>query len=372
MPRCAFLLVLCALAGCSNSNPSAAVGPPTNAPLPPTPLPDPTPSLVYTAYGDSITYGYNLADPTTQAYPYLVAKEKGYSLLNLGVPGAQTCDMMPLYVLPAHASIPTSPILTTILTGTNDIDSDAAGVRGQIFNTCQQATVSWLGLLDSYKVRGNSDRVRSTGATHVETDHGWSAIYTDAPGASVTFPIQHEAEGTVYVWYRLFNDSPGTFSYTLDSSVLGVQKNSFGVPVGRHTGDSVGLLRIESVPSGSHTVTFTQTSSTGSAVGILAVAAPPQGKTSSLPLVLVGTIPKQQFFTGGGTCAFSVESDAACLAYTENIKENVRELTADGLNVSLFDTRKYVTGTSFDMIDSLHPNALGQQEIAHAVIDQIK
>ena len=42
--------------------------------------------ILYTI-GDSFTYGQELEDPSTQAWPILLAKQLGYELINEGRPG---------------------------------------------------------------------------------------------------------------------------------------------------------------------------------------------------------------------------------------------------------------------------------------------
>ncbi len=39
------------------------------------------------------------------------------------------------------------------------------------------------------------------------------------------------------------------------------------------------------------------------------------------------------------------------------------------LDIELFDSRKYMTGTPADLVDQVHPNVLGHQEILHALTD---
>jgi lysophospholipase L1-like esterase len=55
------------------------------------------------------------------------------------------------------------------------------------------------------------------------------------------------------------------------------------------------------------------------------------------------------------------------LEYIRDIDADVRQFSADGLDVRLFDTRMYMFGTAAEMNDTLHPNALGQIELSHAV-----
>ncbi len=60
-------------------------------------------------------------------------------------------------------------------------------------------------------------------------------------------------------------------------------------------------------------------------------------------------------------------NDQPCLSYIQDIRNDVALLAADGLDVRLFDTRKFMLATSAEMSNSVHPNALGDQKLADAV-----
>jgi hypothetical protein len=81
-----------------------------------------------------------------------------------------------------------------------------------------------------------------------------------------------------------------------------------------------------------------------------------------MPTVLAGTITYQY---NDGRCTAS--ADEPCLEYTQDIEADVNLFLADGLDIRLFDTRKYMFGTAAEMDDSLHPSALGQIHLSHAV-----
>jgi lysophospholipase L1-like esterase len=330
-------------------------------PLVTAPVPD------YVAYGDSITYGLRLASPTTQNYAYDFSVANKLALKDLAISGLQACDVPTQELFPYLPDAPTPPHLTSLLIGTNDVDIKGTGPYEAVFNLCQQATIGWLAVPASAKVRGNSALVTTSGPAHLDTSNGWNARVTDAVNASVTFPVLSAVAGPIYVWYRIADGNPGTFTYAVDGKVVGSASSSTTPAIATQGGitDSAGFLRIPSVTAGSHTITFTQTAGGASGAGIIAVGAP-TAPVSSFPEVLVGTIPKQWMGTGGPPCTFST---APCDQYTADITANVAIFVADGLNVRLFNTSKYMTGNSTDMSDSAHPNALGQQEIAHALQD---
>lgn len=87
------------------------------------------------ALGDSITYGYNLGDnthPSTYAFPYVMGKDEGYNVTDLGVPGWTSTQLLNL--------IETDPItqqaikhakVVTIDIGNNDLLQGLAASQAQ-------------------------------------------------------------------------------------------------------------------------------------------------------------------------------------------------------------------------------------------------
>ena len=324
----------------------------------------------YHSYGDSITAGYSLSSPSKQAYPALVAVQHQYDLINVAISGSQACDVPTQQIIP-HVEDPTLTTkgLYTLLISTNDVQVKGTGAYEQVFNLCHQATIAWLALPMAAKVLGTDPRVATVGATHLETENGWNAITTDALGSSVSFPLTVSSAGPVYVWYRITDGNSGTFTYSIDSVPLGNLHASTSPAIITQAGikTSMALLRIAGVPAGLHAITFTQTSSSPSGAGIVAVGVPPAGPSAQMPHLFVGLTPPQ-LSSGSGVCS---KNDSPCQAYRADITENVALLAGDHLDVATFDTGKYMTATLADMTDSLHPNALGHQEIAEALEDAL-
>ena len=101
----------------------------------------------YHAYGDSITYGYTLADPSTQAYPALLARSTGLPLENYAIGGDQACDVPTRQIFP-HVDNPSIAAkgLYSILISTNDIQVKGAGDYETVFKLCLDASIAWLAL----------------------------------------------------------------------------------------------------------------------------------------------------------------------------------------------------------------------------------
>jgi lysophospholipase L1-like esterase len=351
------------LTGCATS--SFFVNPTT----PINPNRDPT-LLYYHALGDSITQGTGLGSPSTQAYPALLAAANALpSPANYASGGDQGCDLPTRQIFPnADAPALTHRGLYTILISSSDVVLyGTAGPHEATFNLCHQASIAWLGTPAESKLLASD--ATSSGPSHFEGPP-FNALWTDAPQASLTFPLRLNTPGAVYIWYRIVDASPGTFTAFLDSAPI-ASPTTGTLPLiqtrnGTH--DSLALLRIPTVLAGPHTLTFVQTSPGPSGLGIVAVGTPPPTASPLAPKLLVGTTPRQ-LQGGTGPCAIS---DAPCQAYIADITANVALLRSDGLNLTLFDSRKYESGTSADMFDSLHPNLQGHKELFQSIEDQLQ
>lgn len=320
---------------------------------------------LYHAYGDSITYGLTLADPATQAYPALVARAKGLTLTNYGIPGDQSCDVATRQIF-AHNDNPSAGDqgLYTLIIGTNDVGLRGPGPYEAVFNLCQQAAIAWLAVPAENKVPATAKSVTSQGPTSLETANNWNALTTGAQNASISVPFALQTTGTAYLWYRLQDGSAGSFRYALDGSAAGTASVATSPALQTQNGsnNSLGLIRLTSVAAGTHVLTVTQLNSGANGVGVVAVGTVTAGSAATLPFVLVGTTPKT--LSTGPACG-------PCDVYRADIRANVQLLAADGLNLKLFESGKYMLGTTKDMSDIVHPNAIGQTEMAHALLDAL-
>jgi lysophospholipase L1-like esterase len=321
----------------------------------------------YHAFGDSITVGQSLSDPATQRYSALIAAANRLSLSVYAIGGDQACDIPTRQIFP-NADSPSlaQHALYSLLISTNDVDAKGEGAYEAVFNLCQQASIAWLALPLEDKVLATSSTVLITGASHVE-GAPFHALVTDAAGASLRFPVTLTSAGPLYVWYRITDGNPCAFTYSIDNKVLSTIASSTSPSIATVNGttSSLALLRIPAVAAGTHSLTLTQSTSAASGMGIVAVGVTPPAGQTSLPRVLVGTTPLQ---LAASTAVCGV-TQIVCLAYSADITANVALFAGDGLNVQLFDSSKYMTGTSADMSDIVHPNALGHREIAHAIQD---
>jgi hypothetical protein len=325
-----------------------------------------TQAAQYRAYGDSITYGYTLSVPQTQAYPALIASENALPFVDNAISADQACDVPKRQIFPNEDNPTLAKHPTyTLLIGTNDALFKGSGVYEAVYRLCHEAAISWFGVPAEYKVLANGSGVTSTGSGAIDLSNHWNSWTTSGLGSTVSFAITTEGFGPIYAWPRIDDNNSGTYTYSMDGVVIGSATIQTTPRISTHNGttNSLGFLRLPPVPAGSHVVTFKQTSAGSIGVSVVGIGTPTGPANNILPEVLVGTVPFH-LQSPGDTCN---TADGPCAAYIQDIKADVSLFSADGLDVRLFDTRKYLLGTAAEMNDTLHPNVLGQIHLSASV-----
>lgn len=298
----------------------------------------------YVALGDSITYGAYIADPA-QRYPTILAQSLNLNLLNVAVPGYDSCDVMPTEALPYSIgnNRSTNP-LYSLLIGTNDLAIYGIGAHKQLFNLCHQAALTWLGVPRPNKILiGDAAATTTAGAW---TGAAFNTLSTNTPGSTLRFSLT-TAGSPAYLWYSIQTAASGSFTVSVDggtpTSLTPTGASGLGVAT-----SSYALLRIP-VTAGTHT--FDIADQTGT-VTILGMGSPP---IAAGPTILAGDVPNQ---INGDTSGIA--------AYTADIQANIALLQGDGLDIRFVRTEQAMLATPAEMVDSKHPNALGLSELAAA------
>lgn len=360
---CALIL---ATAGCTSRSPL-----PSQAELLaqyPCQLPDsldqapvPYPATSYQAFGDSITYGF-LLPKTTQAYPYLLSADEDVPVHDYAIPGAQACDLAPAQILPHWTATSNAPgSVFSIMIGTNDAARDLPNYI-PVFSSCLQAAVTFLGVPEENKIYANAPTVTTTGNGSLQTVNGSTEWVSTSAGSAINFPITLPAAGAIYLWMQEIDGDAGAYRYSVDGSDAGSGLTSSSPAVFTNNGatSSVLLVRIPNLPPGTHTVTVTDTASSGS-VGVLA-AGRLTPADAQLPLILLSDIPYARNTADTGCTGSATPS----LRYMASIQSAVTDLAADGLNLHYVPTRKYLFALPVEMSDQVHPNTLGQKQLEQA------
>lgn len=313
---------------------------------------------LYHAYGDSITAGVGVANQSF-VYAALAAAYNSIPFADYALGGDEACDVPTRQIFPANDQPSLAiPGLYSLLIGTNDVDVRGTGAGEATYTLCHQAAVSWLATPLETRVLATSSTVTVQGVSHLDTQNNFNAVTTDALGASITFPFTRAFASPLYLWYRIEDYNPGAFTCSLDGATVAALQTAPSPPIQTPNGSgfSVGVYRLPSVAAGTHALRCTQTGAGTSGMALLGIGWPPAVGTRSRPRLLVGLLPLQAYGDHASTLA----------AYDADIRGTVALFAGDGLDVVLFDAAAYMTGTSADMADSLHPNAVGQQEIFRA------
>jgi len=325
----------------------------------------PIPITTYHSFGDSITsLCCNGASPTTNGYVYLISTDMGYTLTNYGTGSEMAADMGDSQIYPNENPTETGIIYTGMI-GTNDAAQKGAGTYEAVYNLCSQGEIAWLTVTKKCKTFGQNSSVIQTGTwTNDNTYQTNIGIQSTTNGSTLSMPITTTG-GNIYLWYRVMDGNGGVFSYKLDGGAP-TTINCFTSPaiatlLGGTQG--VGIVRITSVSSGTHTVLLTVTSSTGAGniVSTLGVGTVPGPSTGLGPkLFWSGVIREQNDQNSTDTAAYNADAQA-----------NANLFNGDGLPVYFVDDRLSLNTTT-DMNDRYHPKYSGHQGIAGTFESVIK
>ncbi len=313
-------------------------------------------ATAYTAYGDSITYGYELAD-RTQAYPALLASAFSLPLNDQGGVGDMACDVFNHHILNTRDEFTTNAGQAyTLMIGTNDTYEKGVGAYEAVYNECDQAALSWLALSRPNKlVAGDAGLVATGGCGRVPDAAHDATLYCAAAG-NVTGTVT-TAGSPIYLWYLIDDNAPAgaALQVTVDGAPAGsvAAATNPSISTYNHTSASIALLRLP-VAAGPHTVVL----AASAGAGVLALGTVPASHRA-LSFVVSGDVPVMRTNS-------AVVTTAVQLQFTADVRANVALLQSDGLDVRIAPDRQYMQGSPSEMIDTLHPNLLGHQELAAA------
>lgn len=311
----------------------------------------------YSAYGDSITFGYQLA-ATSSAYPSLLAKANGLALTNLARVGDQACDtFIPLSAQrDGYAAQPNT--IFTYMIGTNDTYVKGNGAYEANFNRCDRAVLTWLGLPALAKVQpGNAALQVSGGCANTRSAARYGVAYCASAGA-IGHPAFVTYGAPIYLWLLIDDNAPAGASMrlTVDGSTIDTYPVAPTPAIKTLNGatSSIALVRVP-VAAGTHAITLT---ASGQGAGLLGIGTVPASR-AGLPAVVVGDVPWQRTYSPVATV--DVQQ-----TYSADVRANVALLQGDGLDLRFAPDRSTMLGVNEEMADALHPNVLGQQHLQTA------
>ena len=321
----------------------------------------------YRAYGDSITAGLHLPNPSSQAYPALLAKDLGIAtLVNSAISGAQACDAWPTQLGPAGDNPSLyGRTLRTFAFGTNDVGVKHSGAYEQTFSLCYEAVLSFAAIPSDWKYLAGTNVINpaiTTAGTmnyYANNVGSFGNLVSGGPGSgfSLAFSTQ-AAASSVYVWYYLDPSYTGTWTYGIDGSTnQGSTASPTPITTQNGTTSSMGVIRIPNVGPGSHTFSMTQGTAVFGFYGLGVV--PHYADWVGLPVVAVSDIP----LAAASSTTYNNDSPA----YNADISAIIFGLRNDGLDVRQVATREFMTGDAAEMYsDGLHLSPLGDVHVTAA------
>ncbi len=322
----------------------------------------------YQAFGDAITSGGSLADPSF-AYASVFAADKGFGLSTVAAPGSIACDLMPYQILGnALGPTETNAPLSSVMVGTNDVVFRSSVAYEPVFRACHQATLAWLAIPREYKILAADAAVRILSGVWMSSPRAFDlntfgTLFNRSGTGSVQYAVT-SAGTPIYLWYLISDQLSGSFTVSVDGTPTGVtyltqSSPSISSMIASNASMGYGLARI-TAPPGPHVL---EVDIQSGSVGILAVGTPPSaGGASNHPTVLVTDVPNELTTNPAASPALAAE-------YTRDVQDDATVLQGDGLDLRFVPTQQLMLGTPGEMYDQVTPNALGHAHIATALED---
>ncbi|AFL86787.1 hypothetical protein Terro_0443 [Terriglobus roseus DSM 18391] len=315
----------------------------------------------YAAFGDSITFGGGLDARLTEAYPFVIASQLSLYAQDHGQNGDQACDIFPHAIYPQLVGyIAVAAPLYSVMIGTNDANRYGVGTYEAVYNHCHQAVLTWLGTSRADKLLPGDAALTAAGGCTITPDpqnFGGITCTAGTPG-TITASAFRTNGSAIYVWYTLTDaaSANSNLSVAIDGASPATASAHPQVPIATSNGStqSVSVLRIPA-GAGTHTVAI-QTSGDIAIQGIGTNRGGP-----AIPQLIVGDVPWQ-------LSQDPIASVSTQLRYSANAHANLAQALTDGLDVRFAQDRVTMWGTRDEMLDRVHPNALGHQHLATAYL----
>ncbi len=300
------------------------------------------------SFGDSITNGYGLATPATQAWPILVGSSLGgLTVQNLGTSGESITDCL-ARIISWNTSSHDPSILNTLMIGTNDMNG---GNNTSYIESAIMACALWLGCSNS-QIKKPDDAGITYSGTWIQGP-AYGAIFTKktiTTNSSFSCSINGSIGYILYAQYSTQVEVPeNTVEISIDNGpfihvdlvkpTVNAQSYSFGP----------GVIRLHCKTEGLHSISLRVTSATSN--GFMLVGVISDGvATETLPAVIIGTMPIRQSVPVGDE------------SYRRASYSAIRKLIADRWNICGINMANVLATTDFG--DEFHPNVAGHVKIA--------
>jgi lysophospholipase L1-like esterase len=321
---------------------------------------------VVSAFGDSITWGYNLTDPPTESWPAIVAKARGWALVNTAAQGTQAEDEGQAVTVFRQTITPSSKSL--LLSGYNDMRMWGTNDDGlETYEGTLRAMLVWLGTPATRKITAQSPMIMTWPyeAWHLLNTSLYpedlGIFTTDKSGtASTTASLVYGT--TIYVTSMKLGSGGGSFTVSVDDTDFGTFSCNGARMTNNGTSYAPFVVRIPNLRDGLHAVAI-RAASPGP-IYLLAISGN-GGLSNDGAEVWVGNCLSMKTYDFNG-------SATAVRRYNDVIDKVVRELRSDGFNIGFADVSASYHPATMVSADNVHPNKAGHRAIAQAFLQAMK
>src|SRR5882762_779693 len=332
-------------------------------------------SIVYRAWGDSMTFGFGIPTPATQAYPVLVAGNNGWPTFeNHGVSG-DMCPDAATRLINTYTVAPGQ--INSLMIGFNDNYFFGASLdyRLDYYRHCQEALIAWMGTLPERKILSSSAAVTYTGSwtPNIPSQYGGLLYQTTSVGGTATFTTQPATTVDVVTLHQ--NTNTSDYTITIDGVPQfeprsGTIYFSTSIDITTNNGISFApyLHHFSGLPNTPHTVVLTSAHIVGTNPNyfLWAQSTSPGQNGTNAPTVYLGTVPRSTAAAYAASPVHITPTDVSSFNNAQYL--NMQEMGASGVNVTMVDisnTACFDPNVSANVqSDGIHPTALGYTFIA--------
>lgn len=321
------------------------------------------------AFGDSITYGQQ-ATASNLCWVARVASALGRAVTNRGY-SAQEIQYLSTRVFTSEIATNDG---TFLLTGYNDMRhaglDPATGLP--TYRDALRSMIAYCAIPHSHKVLRDDVTFSANQWTNFGTFDVWDSKFTDTAGATATFTVYGTAAYVCWI-NRVGMGSGGTFTITVDGTVLATVDANAGIADNASTTFWPSLTRISGLTNGAHTVVMTAAGD--GYVDFEWAAGNAFAASDTLPAVFsAGPLRMNTNGYALGASLWNGGSNRAVEDYNAINRTVCAEFASDGLNVSAVDAYLHYNPDTGGMVhdDNVHPNDLGHGIIAASFTEAVE
>ena len=310
-----------------------------------------------TVFGDSTTCGVGATDSSLD-YESLVGASKGWTVTNKAISGQETAD----FFENIYNTTITSGSNSFALLGYNDMRHNGE-LALENFRRLIYSLGVWLSIPQDKILYAQDTNIAYTGTWGNTSVYGGNkGKYSSTEGSTATFTL---SGSVLYIDFIQFENFTRIINIQVGGVDYGNYEGSDFIATNNGMTYAPYLIRIPNLEDKEHTIILTVGTGTSNAYFNWAVSS--SGKTAKEgPNVYLGNCLRMNDYGSGGN--WGNGNDEAVRKYNEVIKDCVKDLSNDGLNIAYVDANAYYNLDTDVHADGIHPNDLGYEHIADAFL----